>query len=209
MAYQLVTTTERKYYKYATSGLNTNPRSSGGGQPIYPYLDNFALLGNSSGMGVKASKYYSTNYPWHAFDGASNTAWASSGGYPTWIAWSFPLPCNMQTVYITNYTANFPRGGSIDYSDDGENWTEIKTWTSSAGASEEWTISVNGMPYANPYHQYYRLKITSGSNNNYVDVRNITVYGTWRSTRNGTSSNYDFYEDKLKYKCIDGKAISI
>ena len=197
MTYKLVTTTERKYYKYSDTDI-TYPAAN----TDIPFLTNFSLLGNNSGLGVKATSYYAANnayyYPWWAFTNNNNQAWVTNNGYPNRIAWSTPELFKPSYVEVKNATANFPRAGSLDYSDNGEDWTTVQSWTSSGGASAVWTITPPS-DYAG-FHKYYSLYITSGSNATFNDVFLITCVGTYRKITEGTPSDYDYYEDVVNYK---------
>ena len=194
MTYKSSDSVERKYYKYSDGGHS--------GAYILPnattYLSNFSLLGGSNDIGVKASSYYSSYYPWHVFDNTTS-AWVTNTGYPVWIAWSFftnddTAVIRPSILSITNAGANFPREGTLDYSDNGEDWTTITSWASDAGANTQWFITV---PTSyDGYHKYHRLNITAGSHATVDDVAKIQVSFYLRSLVPGTSSDYNRFEDK-------------
>lgn len=155
----------RKYYKYIYSNIDL---SMFGGN---------ILLGGDSLAITNYGVCYQTNYPWHVFDGATNTAWISTIGIPTYLIWSFPHPTYLgytgNKITVTNYTANFLRAGTLDYSDDCVNWTKHTDWTFSGGSGASFDIDTTNIGY----HKYYRFYISSASANTNVGIRNITSSG--------------------------------
>lgn len=209
MAHKVIETIERKYYKYSTESVII-PAVSGELQP----LATWSLLGNGASLGVKASAYYSSNYPYHALDtvaagaggSTDTTTWTINTGYPAWIAWSTPQLYKPSNVRIFT-GVNYPKTGTIDWSDDGENWVTITSWTSNVGANSNYTIDIPDTGYG--YHRYYRLTITSGSNNSVMNLKAITTTGMYGTIIEGTSSDYDYYEDVSVCKSSLGTVVDI
>ena len=184
----------RKYYKYVYS--NNDLRMSSGN----------TLLGGDSLAITNYGVCYQTNYPWHVFDGKSNTAWISTIGIPTYLIWSFPHPTYLGAfgdsttnivIRVVNYTGNFPRAGTLDYSDDCVNWTKHADWSSNGGSGAYFDIDTTNIGY----HKYYRLYVSSSSASTNVSIAQIYNDGNrMRAVQESTSSDYDFYEDVPEYK---------
>ena len=73
----------RKYYKYIYSNIDLS--MSGGN----------ILLGGDSLAITNYGVNNQANYPWHVFDGSTNTAWVSTIGIPTYLIWSLKPSLNV------------------------------------------------------------------------------------------------------------------
>lgn len=91
-------------------------------------------IGLTTGGTPSASSTFSAGWEADkAFDGNRNTAtaWASaSGGPPQWLAYQFSTPRYPEEYRMTfsrESAAEAPKSFTIQYSDDGSNWTDV--WT--------------------------------------------------------------------------------
>lgn len=143
-------------------------------------------LTNSNGdfggvrYGVDASSVLGTDYVYRAFDKTSATYWHSASGLPQWIAWYNPTPINVTKIKITNSSSHTSHlgitGGKIRASNDGINWTDVKTFTNSETAiGTEWFIYLSDNT---EYYNYYMIYVTSSAyNNQYALIAEIKIYG--------------------------------
>lgn len=106
--------------------------------------NSFAVLSSSASGGTIAVDCL------YAFDGKTgDNGYASSANGVTyyWIEWYNPTPLKISSlrIYNANYSgALAPTGGIVQGSNDGVNWTNIKTFTNSVTAiNQYWTIAVN------------------------------------------------------------------
>ena len=191
---KLLNTIERKYYKYSYSTF------------IQPVLNDNNLLGGYQ-FAIEPSSIYSSYYAWHAFDNSSSS-WIPNARYadttPEYMIMCNPKPLNVTSIQIQNSTTNNTAfvSGDVQYSDDGNTWTTITTWTNSTQtANATWNIDLSSNT---GYHQYYKLNISEWKHNgNYArSVGEITLIGTERTVTSGTASDYDYYLDLDTYKAV-------
>lgn len=133
-----------------------------------PNMSSDGTWGSSNSFAVSASSARSKRAAYQAFDGSKSTNWATGNHatYPAWIGMSFP-----QSTMITNITAYLsstsnstyvtaPTSGSVDFSDDGNNWTIDNAWTNSTSTSGY------GIPIpvsSGGFRRYWRLRLTAGT----------------------------------------------
>lgn len=181
---QLHKGTIRKYYKYQAW--------------IQPILTSNGTMGG--GSFACTSSTAESSYPaWKAFDGdkVTNTSrWgATSSSVPQWLSFYNPTKIMVTNIAITqrSNTTDHLTSGIIQVSDDNINWIDIKNWTnnnSTAGATWDIDLSDNINSY-----KYYRIYITgySHSSGTWVSIVEATI--TAFTITEGTSSDYDYYED--------------
>lgn len=175
-------------------------------QFVQPILSSNGTPGGSS-FAVFCSSYESTygRDAWMAFDGnKTSQGWFASGpasiSNPEYIGWYNPTPIKVTSLDVTNavndydYTA---KGGKVQYSDDGTNWTDETTWTNNnTTAWATWTIAVN----ANTFHKYWRLYVTNSSSQlgiceisiNAIAEATIATNDVWLNTSVRPLSAYKF-----------------
>jgi len=183
-----LSTSTRRYYKYQSSEKNwTQPVLSANG----------TLGGNS--FAVEASTTLSGNPAWKAFDGDTSTPWNAAANTVTgYIILYHPTGIKISEIACyrsaSSSTSNYPTAGAVYRSNDNSSWTKLCDWNN--GVSNAWyTINVN----SNNFYKYYRLNITT-SNITWAYAtgwNEIQITATIPTTIvvEGTSSDYDFYED--------------
>jgi len=119
------------------------------------------------GYEVTASSQYNGGHaPVYAFDGNSDTKWASSGTGTQWLQIKLPTATICNAVKIVsrtdgNYSNQVPRDFEIRGSNDAETWTTLTTQTGIAWVSSGQSQSFN---FENETaYQYYRLVITANN----------------------------------------------
>ncbi len=95
-------------------------------------------IATTSGSAIASSSYDSWTAD-KAFDGAldyDTGSWMPNGSAPQWCGWDFGVgnAQDVAAVVITNpngayYPEEYPVSGSIDYSDDGINWTTARAFS--------------------------------------------------------------------------------
>ena len=138
---------------------------------------------NTDGWVIEGDTYYSaTGQVYQAFDGNTNTTWASSGitdghSYDTWIKVTCPRPTKITKVSFgisipSGYeTANLVKA-TIQGSYDGETWYDLGASTTPQTLGELIEIVLGNTDYYN----YYRLYIDG----KYADSRFFV--SEWQST---------------------------
>lgn len=172
----------RKYYKYTYSSW-TRPNLS-------TYTNGtFTVSAN------KETQYNSNPYKaWEAFDNSSSTFWRS-GTTSGWIMFKNKNPLNV-TSLTWGYLYNYPTSGTVEVSNNGVDFTEIKTWTNNSGA--DFTINLTNNT---EYYNYYKVNI-NGVNTDVIHLCELGITATEKVVIEGTASDYDFYEDIDVYKTI-------
>lgn len=156
-----------------------------------------------SGTASASSSYNSTFDAWKAFDGTntggtasgSTDCWASDGAnsFPKYIQYEFEDPVNVALIkYKTRNTntatdINSPKEVVIQGSNNGTNWTNIGSNTSTVATSNT-EVSINSNSYSS--YKYIRFvvnsinKTTSGTGNTdyYVCVGQLQFYGRHESS---------------------------
>jgi hypothetical protein len=91
-----------------------------------------------------------------AFDGNNSTFWVSPSGIPAWLRYSFAAAVDIVELVWRNrpdgYTNESPSAFSVQWSDDGTNWTTEKSFTTPAwAAGEQRTFTVQTTPAPGPF----------------------------------------------------------
>lgn len=192
--------TVRKYYKYQTV-------ESSWTQPVLSA--NGTLGGDSFACSPSSTEEYLNWYPaWKAFDNTNSTAWSCVGSTGHMIFYN-PAALKVSSIKITNPTNNsgilnfhsVATAGNIQASNDSTNWIQIATYTNSSTTSgQTWTINVN----SSNFYKYYKIEITSSSNNNNTCLAEVAITATKGGITiiEGTSFDYDFYEDEEAYLAL-------
>lgn len=131
---------------------------------------------------VKASTFYSSYYPWKAFDGlASNwtSGWLSDGISNQWISYSFPKETYVDTYEIYGIAGDkrMPKLFRFEGSNDGVNWTLLDDRNLPAN---EWIAGWNTFSLGSKAGTFktYRLYCTSNDDGaNYIIVPEIRMKG--------------------------------
>ena len=181
--YQLAAV-KRSYYKYQDWEQPVLTENGTMGGDSFAVSQSSVLSGDASG------------YAWFAFDGlGSTTRWHSANSIPAWISWYNPIPLKISNVNVTNRAldGSYPNAYQLQYSDNNSTWTTVVSGNGTSGDSVSWDIPVTH----DTAHKYWRLYVTSalGSNSGYVAVGEIVI--TAQELVAGTSSDYDYYTDKL------------
>lgn len=178
----------RSYYKYTDTSWT---------QPI---LDSNGTLGRDSFAVYSSNTMYSTSQWWHAFDTNTSTCFYSLNGvhYGNYMIYN-PDPLNItQFTFRNQSTANrASAAGSIYGSNDGKNWKFITSYTNTISAANGiWDINLNH----NNYYKYYNIvSDRNTANSGYWTISEITITATKRIITEGTSQDYDYYEDEWNY----------
>lgn len=111
--------------------VRDTPKQATGGTPI--------------SSGVYASNYGMEN----AFDGNNGTTYISNGSLPNWIGYDFVTPVGVAQLALRNrhdgYYTQAPAAFSVQWSDDGTNWTT--EWSQSGVA---WNNTLQTKTFNNP-----------------------------------------------------------
>lgn len=128
-----------------------------------PTLGQNNIIGRNS-FAVSASSVYSGNQPWKAFDKNASSFWGSTNASPAHIIFYNPTKLRLIGLTITNYRGDlaipgyyYSRSGRVFGSNDGINWTLLKTYTNNVSQyNSKWTININ----SNNFYNYYKLDST-------------------------------------------------
>ena len=151
-----------------------------------------------TGFGVETSGVFSTNYAYKAFDKLTSTT-ASLTNVPNWLVMYNVNPLKLSSITIDNWSSYFGRTGSINASNDGNNWTQLTTWSTSAGANVQWSIDIPLS--ARDFYHYYRINFLT-ANSTLVYLKEVTLNGVERLTVPGTSSDYSYFRDVYSYHTV-------
>ena len=165
----------RKYYKYESW---TQPTLSSNG----------TIGGGSFAVTASAESQASGDPPykaWEAFDKNSYTYWRS-GQTSAWLEFYNPEPLRVTNLQYAN-TYCYPTQGTVIASNDNSNWDTLTTWTNNSIDTFNIDLSSNTNTYL-----YYRV-VVNQVNTDYVHCQELTI--TAQKVVEGTSSDYDFYED--------------
>ena len=137
--------------------------------------DSFAVSGNALDSSLSTYK---------AFDNSSSTQFQGDAVI-SYIIFYNPIALNVTSLNITNsvYQGQSIIEGNIEASNDGTNWTTIKTFTNDViTASADWDI---GLSANTNYYKYYKLNSTNTYNNSigqasysYTGVGEIKITAT-------------------------------
>lgn len=122
--------------------------------------------GNS--FAVSTNSTYDATYPaWKAVDGstANNNGCITAGNVYINYCFYNPIPIKVTKLTVTNISGTSYTGaitaGRIEVSDNGSDWTQLKTFTNSyASFGATWIIDLNTNT---DFHKYYRLIATDKS----------------------------------------------
>lgn len=186
--YKIVKERKVKYYKneaWQQPTLTSNGTLGG---------DNFAVSASAS-LGIYE--------PYYAFNGSGGTStdnWHAPQGVPQWLEWYSPEEITITNISITNAKESaFPdaiNNYQVQTSEDGVTWTTIYSGSNNINtAGYTWNIDLSSVL---PKSKYFRLYVTSCMNRNYVRIFHIVL--TAYTVQEGSSTNYDFYQDEEVYK---------
>lgn len=195
----------RKYYKYIDTPWT---------QPIVTASSSTATSITTQGHtiyscgGVRASGYPLS----YLFDGSTAGSGCpietASTGY-VWTQVYNPNPIkasNIKIYWNAPGSAAITATVTIEASNDGENWTTLSSGTASPGAGFANIIEHNVSLSTNTnFYKYYKIINTTpylASGHAYWYVREIEITAAQKTIVEGTSSDYDFYEDIVIYQAI-------
>ena len=128
------------------------------------------MTSNTAPYGVASadSELYANNYyryAYYAFSDDSNdgNAWISNTGVSNgWLQYAFPSPIIAKKMLFSNQTEDAARTNSsfiVQGSNDGTNFTNIKTFTDLSDGVKELSLEENATAYL-----YYRIQFTAANN---------------------------------------------
>ena len=184
----------RKYYKYQYETFTR------------PNLTSDGVLGGGS-FAVKTNGYVSGYQAYKAVDGNNSTGWECSNYATDAYIFYNPIPLKLTSIKMRNWTGSgrkdSSKGGKVYGSNNGEDWTELVTYTNSDYSSgAEWYISMTSVSSA---YKYYKITCTDGTSDsgNYWTIAEMTPIGSEQTVVAGTSSDYDFYKDERVYQAFN------
>jgi hypothetical protein len=146
-----------------------------------PILNANGTMGGDS-FAVAANFERSSHYAWYAMDGVTtgNTGWFSDEIATAGVWYSFynPIPLNVTNLEFLNYTgANYvTTSGRVQISNDGQTWTDIKSYTNSTvAANASWSIDLSDNTY---FAKYYRIYSDSNVGTAGWIIRELTITAT-------------------------------
>ena len=126
---------------------------------------------------------HSTNYrPFNALDGNANTWWITQGStneYGQWLQYMFDVPVVVTKIEMNTYVDSNSSSGDFELSasNDGTNFTSLKTFNAIAGKTTEKIYNSNS-------YSYYRLTMKSTVGNyltahteHYTLIQSLQLYG--------------------------------
>lgn len=186
----------RKYYKYSISSWT---------QPV---LTSDGLIGGYS-MAVASSRApYSTNDVYRAFDSDTSTRWYPAGtgstGIPIILTIYTPENINITNLQFMNAANanNAPNAFTVYGSNDNTSFTQLGSFTNSVQTSNAtWNVDLSSNT---GYYQYYKIEFTqwNGAATGGRGIKEIDITATQKTITEGTSSDYDFYEDVNAYMAV-------
>jgi hypothetical protein len=167
-----------------------------------PVLTADGTIGGNSFATSQTSFTESGLEAFRAFDGDTSTKcfFTKSTGY---LQWYNPNPLKITNLKLTNFVGDSwgtraLTAGSIQVSNNGSNFVELKTFTNSTtGGGASWNIDLS----ANTgYYKYYRIVCTETSyavSNaaNQCHISELKLTATEQITVKGTKDDYDFTTD--------------
>lgn len=192
MVYKVIKQTTRKYYKTWA-------------QPVLS--SNGTMGGNSFAVEGAAYDGNTTEVPaYGCFDNGNKEWWCSSNHNYYEVYNPEPLCItNFQITYVSNFgTWNFALlSCTIKGSNDGSTWTTVKTFsnlTGSAGSTVNLSVSENSN-----FYKYYMIDdiVCINAPSGYSFGPRISEM-VLTATAEGSSSDYDYYEDINEYKIANG-----
>lgn len=185
--YKLITQTVRKYYKYSETPF------------IQPTLTWDGIIGNDY-FAVAIGHVYGSREAFKAFDNVASTFSDDYGGDAGnfWQKFWFNNPTritNLEYIAHTSQGLTWTTNATVQYSDDGSTWTDVtQIARQSATGTNTWDISSSTI---NQFHKYWRVYCAARS-----VIAQINITATQKIVTEGTSSDYDFYEDVVEYKAV-------
>lgn len=170
-----------------------------------PVLTENGTMGGDS-FAVEASSEVNSNRPaWQAFNGDTTSSyWGSVNSTAIqWLSFYNPKPLKVTALEIysyydasdSTYKSFYIKEAIIQGSNDNTNWDNIKTITNSAWVEK---IPVD-LSDNNKVYRYYRIYITDRAyySGTYcsIDINEVKI--TAQEPIESTSSDYDYYTDKL------------
>jgi hypothetical protein len=131
--------------------------------------------GEVSSSSVYGDGAYANLLPWHLFDNVSgsSTGWVANANDGNWVQYKFTKPVRILAAYMDNYTARSILNGVISASNDGSNFTSLKTGIALPNGTKHIDILSNNNTY-----QYYRLTINHDpSSTSPPGLNNLQFYG--------------------------------
>ncbi len=170
------------------------------------------LSSNSQdGYEASASSQYDGNHaPFYAFDGASNTKWASRGTGTQWLQIKLPTATISNVVQIIsrsdgNFNNQAPRDFEIRGSNDGETWT---TLTSQIGVSWSSQGQIRRFDFENENaYLYYRLVITANNGGGDYSLGEFIIGNKIREYKRYLEK-YDYLVPQMSSNSQDGYVVS-
>lgn len=104
---------------------------------------------------ITASSSYSSQVPQLAIDGNDSTYWRSNNSLPVWLASDFGKIVSIDTLRVVKMASYRPRGYTLQVSEDGSSWADLKSGEMTNVTGEE-IIEFEAASY-----RYWRLYITS------------------------------------------------
>lgn len=114
----------------------------------------------------------------NAFDGSATTAWApGDNNVPCWLAYEFASPkAIVQAKVIKSSGGNTPGPFKIQWSDDGENWTDaspllaVRRWLST-GVAQKFAVGFD-------LKSYWRIYVTANNGSGYTTISEVELRGS-------------------------------
>lgn len=157
-----------------------------------PILSANGTIGGDYFAASASSTLDSNTQPWKAFDGTFSTDdyqydyWHSAQGLPQWLEWYNPYPIQISNLKVKNRnnTLIYIKDYIVSYSDDGTNFIECASGASpSQTALAEWNIPISEAAG----HKYWRLTVTSATDNNYAIVVLLNITGKIKPSNTSSS----------------------
>jgi hypothetical protein len=120
---------------------------------------------------------YGTNDPvWHLSDGNLQQHIASGHrGRPYPYLFYNPNPLTITSVRICNSYEDYINGYAFWYSDNRDDWTQLVSGNNTNhGGYGQWTFTVPN----SGAHRYYEFRVNSGTDGDWQNLSEITMYGT-------------------------------
>ncbi|MGP3983044.1 discoidin domain-containing protein [Streptomyces sp. KR80] len=139
----------------------------------------------SQGRPATASSTESASFPAsNAVDGNASTRWSSQFSDPQWIQVDLGATATISRIRL-NWETAYGRAYRIETSDDGQNWTSLRSQTSGDGGVDEITdLSGSG--------RYVRLVGTERGTQWGYSLWEFEIYGEGGSPQPPTSSKFPF-----------------
>lgn len=184
-----------KFYKYQYKNF-TRPNITSNGTM------------NGSSFACTQSNLYEKEYACLAFDGSNTTQWTNNGntGFMTFYN---PNPLNITKLTVMNgCTSGYVRpisSGELLGSNDGTNFTSIKTFTNSVtGLKATWDIDLSSNKN---YYKYHKLSVKGDGS--YARITELNITAQERTVIESTIDDYDYCELYNTYNlCKDNNKLT-